>query len=265
VRPPSGIVAPATADDGVSVKGAPTLPTRSRLSSAPPAALEYGSPGAFARVLARRRSRRMLFWLLWSMTAFALAAHTALSGAAPDDPRTVTALLASGVGLGLTRRYAAGSARAVRGAQGEAAVAAVLRQKAAVVVHGAMLGAGGDADHVLLGPALAVVETKSAIGVVQADERRLSVAGRLVPGNPVAQARRQAAAVSAATGRWCEAVVCVTGMRNGPLRVGSTTVCSLADLSTVLAGCSPTLTSSEARQWGEQLSASPSDRARAQR
>jgi hypothetical protein len=157
------------------------------------------------------------------------------------DPTEVTASAVlvgvAALAAAFARHASTGVGRALRGVRAEEQVAAVLRRTGArQVVHGALLGAGGDADHVVLGPYLAVIESKSGDGHVRVDDRGLHVESRLVPGNPVSQARRQAAALGRIVGGFSDAIVCVTGMTNPPVRVGNTIVCSARDLKAVVAG-----------------------------
>jgi hypothetical protein len=141
------------------------------------------------------------------------------------------------VGAGLFTREAWGRAqRASVGATSEERVAVVLeRTGAAVVMHGVLLGAGGDADHVVLGPVAAVVETKTGRGQVSVAGDEITAGRRTIPGAPLRQARRQARALKERTGWFTEAVVCIPDMVNGPVRTGNGVVCSLADLPGVLA------------------------------
>jgi hypothetical protein len=128
------------------------------------------------------------------------------------------------------------AARARAGIAAEDLVARhVTRQGFALVAFGPMLGAGGDCDVVVAGPCLAAVEVKYGRGAVSHKGGRLRDARRSFPGDPVAQARRQAGALGRLAGTPASPVVCVTGMTNPPLRVGDVTVCSAADLPGVLA------------------------------
>jgi hypothetical protein len=125
--------------------------------------------------------------------------------------------------------------RAQVGGYSEQRVAAVLASMAPVaLLNSVLLGAGGDADHVILGPQLAVIETKTGWGEVSFDGHTMRAGARSIPGNPVAQVQRQAAVLHDLVQEYTDAVVCVVDMTNPPLQVGSTTVCSLADLPQVL-------------------------------
>ena len=96
------------------------------------------------------------------------------------------------------------------------------------------LGAGGDADHIVVGYGITVVETKTGTGVVRSDHAGMYVGDRKIKGDPVRQATRQAALVHDITGVWVEAVVCVVDMKNSPFADRGTTICSLADLPKVV-------------------------------
>jgi hypothetical protein len=113
------------------------------------------------------------------------------------------------------------------------------------VLHSVDLSAGGDADHIVLGPMCAVVETKYAKGVVKPVKGGLTASGKRIPRDPVSQARRQAAALRRVSGVWTEAVVCVTGMTNKPFVEGGVTVCSLDDLPRIVASMPAVLQGSD--------------------
>jgi hypothetical protein len=124
---------------------------------------------------------------------------------------------------------------------------------ATLVAHGAMLGAGGDADHLVAGPGLVVVETKTGRGQVTATEAGLRVRGRQMPGDPVAQALRQAEALGRLAGVRAAAVVCVTDMEQGPFIRRGVTVRSLRDLPRVVAGAPRVLSASGAARLAHAL------------
>jgi len=133
------------------------------------------------------------------------------------------------------RTLSAKAGRLSAGASAEKAVAeslASLRIKH--VLHSVDLSAGGDADHIILGPVCAVIETKYAKGNVTSVPGGLAASGRKLPRDPVSQARRQAAALRRVSGVWSEAVVCMTGMTNKPFKDGDVIVCSLKDLPGVI-------------------------------
>jgi len=145
------------------------------------------------------------------------------------------------------RTLSAKAGRLSAGASAEKAVAKCLSsQRIKHVLHSVDLSAGGDADHIILGPVCAVIETKYAKGNVASVQGGLTAAGRRLPRDPVAQARRQAAALRRVSGVWSEAVVCMTGMTNRPFKDGDVVVCSLKDLPGVIDSLSRPLSGNEA-------------------
>ena len=133
------------------------------------------------------------------------------------------------------RTLSAKAGRLSAGASAEKAVAkslASLRIKH--VLHSVDLSAGGDADHIVVGETLAVVETKTGRGYVRADGSKLYAGSKTLPGSPVSQAKNQARAVRKKTGVWATAVVCVTNMDNEPFRHQDVIVCSMRDLPETL-------------------------------
>ena len=192
-----------------------------------------GSPGAHAGALARRALSDVLLASVASLAAGIVA--LGLWSADRRPGAVLVALAALGCGWWSRERFA-DQRRAAVGAAAERRVGALLeRVGAAVVVHGALLGGGGDADHVVAGPCLAAVETKSGRGRLQVDGARVAVGGKVLPRDPVGQARRQAAAVRKLTGVWCAAIVCVADADGAPVESGGVTVCSATDLPAVLA------------------------------
>ena len=121
------------------------------------------------------------------------------------------------------------------GARSERRVAQEInRQNPVGLGNSLLLGAGGDADHVVVGPWLVAVETKTGHGHVVASGQTLRAGKRTIPGDPVAQSKRQAAAVGRVAGTYCDAVVCIPDMTNAPFVDRGVTVCSLRDLGQVL-------------------------------
>lgn len=139
--------------------------------------------------------------------------------------------------------------RIAAGARSEVRVAETLAddERLGWVVHEVQL-AGGDADHVVVGPGVTVVETKTGRGpgefVRDGTSVNVAVGGKPLKaegGSVVSQARRQAGLVGdvlAEVGHTdvdVRIVVCVTDMSNGPLTLGDVTVCSVEDLADVVA------------------------------
>lgn len=108
------------------------------------------------------------------------------------------------------------------------------------VINGVLLGSGGDADHVVVGSSIVVVETKTGRGVVQPTGKgALRCGERQLPGAPIEQARRQARACAKLVGAPVGAVVCVTDMTNPPFSDDDVVVASLKDLPDIIARFSP--------------------------
>jgi hypothetical protein len=209
---------------------------------------EYGSPGSHAVSMARTAMLRAGVF-----TGGVLAAGLAAVGTATVDgvPLLIPgacagAGLAAAVHVRATWRKAE---RAFVGAKSERLVgAAIVKAEPDVVIHGAMLGVGGDCDHVVLGPVVVAVETKTGYGNVRVGADGALYAGsRRIPGDPLAQVRRQAGALARRVSLQAESVVCIPKMTNRPFTHGGVTVCSAADLGAVLAQCQRVMTPSAAR------------------
>lgn len=128
---------------------------------------EFGAPGAHAVHLARRAALRAAVWTTLALVCCALAVLCAL--ASSWIPAVVAAVVAIGFAQMAKWRFV-DVERAVVGARSERRVAkAIVSARPRIVIHGALLGAGGDADHVVLGPVAVAVETKTGYGHVRAD------------------------------------------------------------------------------------------------
>ncbi len=196
-----------------------------------------GKPGGYASHLALQARLRAAALMLVASGAglfgFTRSASLAAGGTTAMIP---TFFLAVAVALvAVARTFWGRAAAAAVGARSERRVASVLaRLHQTAVLHSVDLKAGGDSDHLLLGPKLVSVETKTGAGKVSYDGGKLYVGSKALRGDPVAQCRRQALAARDLLGTYCDAVVCVVDMTNSPFQVSSVVVCSLNDLSSVI-------------------------------
>lgn len=221
----------------------------------------FGSAGAYVHGMKRAALKRSLGFGALSFVVLALFLVMGGVGAlTASGLRPVLALLALLGGLGAAAysyeawgRYQ----KAAVGARSESRVGEALeRLGATAVVHGAVLGAGGDADHVVLGPCAVVVETKSGGGNVRVDGETILAGQRTIPGSPLRQGQRQARALRQATGCWVDVVVCIPDMRSQPVRTSLGWVCSLADLPLVFSQVRQELPPHRALSVAAQISAS---------
>jgi hypothetical protein len=126
--------------------------------------------------------------------------------------------------------------RAYSGVEAERVVAVALKRAGVTaIVNGAVLE-GGDADHVVFGPAFAVVETKHGRGPVRVDNGRFKVGAKTLPRDPIGQVLRQVDVVTRFVGRRPVPIVCVPGMTTAPFETRGVLVCSSADIGKVLRG-----------------------------
>lgn len=170
---------------------------------------------------------------------------------------TATALCVAALASSVARHFWGRAAAAAVGARSERRVAQVLmRCSPTALLHSVQLGAGGDADHLVAGPKLVVVETKTGGGRVSYEDNKVYVNKKALRGNPVAQCRRQALAAKGRFGSFCDAVVCVVDMTNAPFTVGSVHVCSLADLPAVIGGLPDRVRPDQA--WARAVELAPS-------
>lgn len=201
-----------------------------------PTPIVYGTPGRHAGLLA---ARALGLASVCALGIGAVAGALAVSGAltAPGHNIawigvSIVAIMLLAYGFSTSR---ANFAKASIGRRSERRVAKVLAQmRPTAVLNSTLIGAGGDCDHIVLGPCAAVVETKTGAGQVVWRTGGLYHGTRRIPGNPVSQCTRQARRVHELTGCYIEAIVCVVDMVNDPFRSANATVCSLADLPGVL-------------------------------
>jgi len=222
-------------------------------------------PGLYARHLARLAAVRALgaflaalggaLYITRSLPTISLS-HPALlrlSALHLSTTDLVVGIITIAFGL-LARHEWALRARAAIGARSEVRVAKTLTRIAPrYLANSLLLGAGGDADHTVIGPKFCLVETKTGRGAVSFHAGQMRVGRRLVPGDPLAQARRQAAALHRLTGVACDAVVCVPDTSSEPAVHRGVTVCSLADLAGVIEALPSRMSSEQASAAYEHL------------
>lgn len=208
-----------------------------------------GRTGVYAKSLARKEYARSAGHRSLSLV-YAAAAAAAVALRLAWNPASgvswwAVAGASTALGYGAVvqgRKAAVASSKAGKariGARSEARVARMLARRSGVriVMNGVHPGGSkGDVDHLLLGPCLAVVETKTGTGKVSYAYGKMRAGRRVIPGDPVQQARRQADRVSRLTGRRCAAVVCVPDMTNQSFRASGVPVCSLQELPEVVRG-----------------------------
>jgi hypothetical protein len=188
-----------------------------------------------------------IIWAFWVLGGFAAP----LMGKWPLTISAAVSLVVCYCGY-KSGRHAYG--RASIGASSERRVAKHLAASGvSVVLNGAMIGAGGDADHIVLGPSLLVVETKTGYGAVRYASSTLYAGSRAIPGDPVAQVNRQARTLGRQLGSYINAVVCVVDMVGPPFTVGRTTICSLGDLIPVIAALPATHDRNTATALGHKV------------
>lgn len=214
--------------------------------------VEHGNPGGFARRLAwRARSRAALAMVVSAVCVYIPFQFPVFRG---DGRLLVGLLVAASLSGGLARHWLGASRAAAVGAASERRVAKVLRSLNPVaLLHSVDLRAGGDADHLVLGPWLVTVETKTGAGPVRYTDGKLYVGARQLRGDPLAQCRRQARAARKDVGSFCDAIVCVVDMENKPFTHNHVTVCSLRDLPGEIRKLTSRVSASAARTHAQRL------------
>lgn len=213
-----------------------------------------GATAVHARRLAAAASRKVM--KLGSLLALLFVVCALLWRAFPQMYALllVVSLPIAVVLIAGLQRFHGEYVRARVGVRAEERVASTLsRTGSTAVVNGVLLGSG-DVDHVIVGPALAVVETKHGRGVLSVDRAgTLLVNGRRLPRDPVAQARRSAEQLSRRSGRPVQSIVVVVDAQGSPLNVAGTVVTSLRDLPACVSALVPILDTAAAQRLAASL------------
>lgn len=213
----------------------------------------YGTPGAYVASMARKALAKVALSFCASMALGALSLKllsTTLPLWIPASVAVLSVVAFSRVGP-LNIRYK----KAKVGLSSERRVAKILRRtNSEAVIHGALLGAGGDCDHLVVGPSLVAVETKTGKGKVTWNGSSLRAGRKAIPGNPVEQIRRQASAASGqAGGAACLAIVCVVDMRNAAFMVNDVIVCSASELPRMVHHATPVMHPGSGQEMASRL------------
>jgi len=214
----------------------------------------YGKPAEHASGLARQAVFKLL---CWAVCAFFCGILLFLVYSSKENGLRVPALVAGVVGI-LASSFQVRSARvnfmrAYAGVIAEQTVAKVLRRcEVDAVVNGALLHRG-DADHVVFGPAFAVIETKHGRGNVTLRSDGMRVGQKLLPRDPIAQVLAQADVLESIIGRRPSPVVCVSGMTGKPFQARSVWVTSPRDLPKTLKSLPNVFGSNEANRLAVDL------------
>lgn len=198
-----------------------------------------GSTGDYIRYLMRKALAKAAAFYLGAAALVVIVIKSDVTTILEGGPKTillVAALIAAAVGAAQGKKAMKAYNRAKIGLKSEKRVAKALSQaRVHAVVHGALLAdKGGDADHIIVGPSLAVIETKTGRGQVSINQNGFFVGSRKVPGNPVTQAKRQASNLSRLAKFQASAVVCVVDMQGAPFQYDGVWVCSLVSLPWVI-------------------------------
>lgn len=216
----------------------------------------YGTPGGHATKLARKA---LIALGIWGFAAALCVSLAIIIWGAESSALRTPALVAGGAGFVAATVQARGARinfmRAYTGVMAEQTVAKVLRRSNLdAVVNGALLQRG-DADHVVFGPVLAVVETKHGRGRVSVVQDGVRVGNRRIPRDPVSQALAQAGILRGELGRTPHSIVCITYMIGRPFQTRGVWVTSASDLPQVLKALPSEISSTEAIRLADRLHA----------
>ena len=214
----------------------------------------YGKPAEHATSLARNAVLKLL---CWASSAFFCGGLLFLVYPSNENRLRIPALIAGVVGSIVSiiqaKTARVNFMRAYSGVIAEQTVAKVLRRcKLSAVVNGALLHRG-DADHVVFGPAFAVIETKHGRGFVTVRPDGVRVGNRLLPRDPIAQVLAQADTLRAVIGDRPSPIVCVSGMIGKPFQSRGVWVTSPRDLPKTLSTLPFVFDKAESARMAEKL------------
>jgi hypothetical protein len=197
--------------------------------------LVIGTPATFARSLARKQLLHTIY-----------ASATVVIGLLVIINFKMPILLLLLLPPALLARYSFGKYKRIySGVTSERRVARQLKKMSpAVTIHGGDLGAGGDVDHIILGPICAVIETKTGRGRASIKGSDFYVSSKKLHRNPITQIKLQQKLLAKRISCSVEAIVCIVDLHDPPKKINGVWVCSLKDLCTVVSSLPRVLTGS---------------------
>ena len=200
----------------------------------------YGKPALHAQKLYKIASLRAIS--AWAVAVLVIISINEMGGIKNFTEKgfksfSITAMLVVAVcAVHLARKEHVNAHKAKAGVDAEYQVAKALKNSSAfAVVNGALLGKGGDADHIVLGPMAVLIETKHGKGEVSIQSSVVFAGRKKIPKDPISQVNRQSAALSKRiNGKYVQAILCVTQMSNSPFRYNGVIICSSKDLAKVV-------------------------------
>jgi hypothetical protein len=219
-------------------------------------AAQLGRPGRNATWLRSLAVCRFSAWLVVGLAAVAVISPRWHTHAVDPWISITWLLLGASAGLYTTNPVARRIVTAAAGAKAEKVVAHHIANVPGVqvVANSYMVGVGGDVDHVVIGPWLAAVETKTGSGVLRHDRRgtRLRTGHRQYDA-ALDRVARQAVRIGQLAGVTCSPILVVANTTSGPMQVRGVTVCSALDLAGVLVELPTALDDEAAARFADQL------------
>lgn len=114
----------------------------------------------------------------------------------------------------------------------------------------------GDVDHILVGPTVIIVESKTGYGEVSYKDGTMWAGRRPIPKDPISQVKSQAKIVSGILHAPVRAIVCVADMTNNPFKVNEVIVCSKRDLLEVVRAQKGSFTKAQQEKFAKVLTQS---------
>jgi hypothetical protein len=195
-----------------------------------------GTPGRYASKLQHAAFAKIVICTIGLLLAFGGGFVTLQTTGSTRIVVAIVAALAAVFSMSLLSTYKTLYAKTSSGANAEKKVAKELRRLGPhALVHGATFGSNADIDHIVLGPCLVSIETKYGRGPVSINSASKLCCGRkIMYGDPLAQAKRNASRVSKASRSVSAAVLVVVDATGPPQQINGVWVCSLRDLGAVL-------------------------------
>ena len=197
----------------------------------------YGVTASYPRMLAKDSLKRVTYFSLLAGISGLGSLILLVRGDRFDRPLAVMGFMAGFAAVTQILEAKIKISRAMSGIKAEQVVSYKLEKfTKSYIINGAILKIKtGDADHVVIGPVCAVVETKNGYGEVKGiGNGKITMNGNLVPRTPLVQARKQAQYLSKLVGVHATPILCLTNITTPPTKIEGVIVTSVKDLPSVI-------------------------------
>lgn len=216
----------------------------------------FGVTASYPRMLAKDALVRVTYFSILAGVSAVGSLILMLRDTRFDRPLAILGFLAGFAAVTQILEAKLKISRAMSGIKAEQVVSHRLEKHTdSYIINGAILKVKtGDADHVVLGPVCAVVETKNGYGEVKGlGDGKISMNGNVVPRTPLIQARKQAQYLSKLIGVNATPILCLTNITTPPSKIEGVIVTSVKDLPMVINKLPHLLEKERAREMVELI------------